>query len=122
MVMYLEWAGVAAEASFDNAITYTVSPMSVPVLQWAHGTGFVFAAGHMVLRVFGDERSSALVIGWLMMLVFWAAMLRILWIVSKESLPLTLFGAGAAFLGTHAGSLSHGHATESITLAMDRGI
>ncbi len=117
MAMYLDWAGVAAAAGFADANTYTVSPLRIPVLQWGHGTGFVFASGHVVLQALGDTRSSALLIGWLTMLVFWAALLRILWIVSHKSLPLTLFGAGAAFLGTHAGSLSHGHASESIALA-----
>ncbi len=114
---YEEWARVAAAHDFASVKTFTVSPLGVPVNMWAHGTGFVFASGHLLLSVLVDQRSSALVTGWLASLVVWSALLRVLWIVASGSRSLVLFGAGVAFVGTHAGYYSHTHASESLGMA-----
>ncbi len=114
---YADWANAAITHSLWNADTFTISPLGVPVLMWSHGTGFVFATGHLVLGPLGDLRLSAMLVGWLAALVFWAATLRVTWTLSGRSLSLTVFCAGATALGTHAGYLSNTHASESLALA-----
>jgi len=114
---YMEWAQLAATHDFASVRTYTVSPLGVPVNMWSHGTGFMFASGHLLLDPFIDQRSSAFVTGWLASLVVWSALLRILWIATSGSRSLVLFGAGVAFVGTHAGYYSHTHASESLGMA-----
>lgn len=125
-VSYMDWARAANTTSFDRVHTRTISPLNVPVNTWAHGTGFVFSSGRAVARfvggfavarVLGGPRSSALVVGGVVSLVFWAAMLSIIWIASSRDPVLTVFGAGIAFIGTHAGYYSHVHASESVAMA-----
>lgn len=114
---YADWANSAFEGDLWDAATYTISPLGVPIMMWSHGSGFVYATGNFFLQPLGDLRLSAMVTGWLAALLFWAAMLRVIWTLSDRSLSLTIFCAGATALGTHAGYFSNTHASESLALA-----
>ncbi len=114
---YEDWAEAAFTLDLAHADTATISPLGVPVLMWSHGSGFIFATGHAVLGFLGDIGQTSLIVGWLASLVFWAAMLRILWLTGGGDRTLLLLGAGIAFLGTHAGYYAHVHASESLAMA-----
>ncbi len=113
---YEDWTEAAFALDLAGADTATISPLGVPVLMWSHGSGLIFAGGHTILGFFGDLRATSLVVGWFASLIFWAALLRILWLVSGGGRTLTFLGAGIAFLGTHAGYYSHVHASESLAM------
>jgi hypothetical protein len=92
--------------------------MGVPLSQWSHGTGLLFAAGTLALVGSVPIEASAIIVGWLATLVFWWAMLKLLLYAAKNDPLLAFFGAGATFLGTHAGFYSHAIATETMTYAL----
>jgi hypothetical protein len=114
---YEDWGRAALSGSLWEARVYTISPLGVPLMMWAHGTGFVFAVAELVSPAWLDFRSSAMLAGWLGALVLWAAMLRVLWLLARGDAVLTLLGAGLFLVATHGGYFSHVHASESLALA-----
>lgn len=114
---YEDWGIAGLSGTLWEARVYTISPQGVPLMMWAHGSGFVFAAADLLTPAWLDFRGSAMLVGWLGALLLWAAMLRTLWIVAGGDAVLTLLGAALFFVATHGGYYSHIHASESLALA-----
>ncbi len=93
------------------------SPLGLPLTHWSPGPGMLFVVPWLVLGNVVDANLAPLVAGWLSTLLFWWAYFRILAWASRGTFALTALGAGAAFLGTHAGFLSRSHASESLAIA-----
>ena len=115
---YLNWSRAFSRSDIFEIRGAILSPNDVPLSQWAHGTGLILA---LPLYLTGDrfgDGPSGIVAGWLGGMVFWWAMWRLLLRASLGNVPLTLFGMGAAFVGTHAGFYSHSHGSESVGYAL----
>ena len=114
---YRQWA-VALRGGDIFLIGSSVgSPLGIPLTHWSPGPGMLFVVPWLVLGNVVDANLAPLVAGWLSTLLFWWAYFRILAWASRGTFALTAFGAGAAFLGTHAGFLSRSHASESLAIA-----
>ncbi|MGH2621029.1 MAG: hypothetical protein ACRDHG_10735 [Anaerolineales bacterium] len=115
---YLDWGQAFASGDIFEIQGSVLSPGNVPLTQWAHGTGLVLSLPQVLTGQRFSSSVSAIFAGWVAGLVFWWAMHRLLSRAAGGSVPLTLFGIGAAFLGTHAGFYSHTHGSESIGYAL----
>jgi hypothetical protein len=114
---YLDWASASLTGDIFELQGGILSPLGVPTSQWSPGPGLVFALGKVVLDGLVDVRGGALVIGALASLVFLGAMLLLLVRAASGEGRLVLLGAGAAFLGTHAGYCVQFHSSESLGCA-----
>jgi hypothetical protein len=115
---YRAWVTVLKTGNIFLMSSNVGSPLGIPVTHWSHGPGLVYVVPVAVIGRIVDHTSASLVAGWLTILVFWWAFLRILEWASRGSVLLIAFGAGAAFLGTHAGFYTRAHASESLALAL----
>ncbi len=111
---YLDWARAATTADIEALHGRVLSPLGVPLSQWAPGPGLLFAVGQELSGWLGDERHAALATGSVAALVFWYGLFVALGRAAEGRTSIVLFGAGAAFAGTHAGFYSHAHASESL--------
>jgi len=115
---YLDWSRAFARGDIFELWGPILSPNKVPLTQWFHGTGLIFALPQILTGQSFDPERSALAAGWLAGMVFWWAMYRLLFRAAAGDVPLTIFGMGAAFVGTHAGFYSHTHGSESVGYAL----
>lgn len=115
---YRQWVAVLDSGNIFLMGSNVGSPLGIPVTHWSHGPGLMYVVPVVLLGRIVDPTSAAMVAGWLSALVFWWAFSRILLWASRGSLLLTAFGAGAAYLGSHAGFYTRAHASESLALAL----
>lgn len=104
---YLDWARTVLSGDIFKLRSPVLSPFGVPLSLWSPGPGLIFALGKMVSGKHGTD-----IVGWLGGMVFWWAFLRILGLAAGGDPALTVFGAAAAFLGTHAGVYSSAYGSE----------
>lgn len=115
---YLDWSRAFSRSDIFEIRGAILSPNDVPLSQWSHGTGLILSIPlYLTGDRFGDGLSG-IVAGWILGMVFWWAMFRLLFRAAAGDVPLTLFGMGAAFVGTHAGFYSHTHGSESVGYAL----
>lgn len=110
---YLMWADAFRTADILELKSSTGSPLGIPMSQWSHGPGSLFAVGRVVAGGF----TADLVVGWLSGLLFWWLCWRIFRELVPTSRSIPLLGMGLLFVGTHAGFYSMSHASESLSLA-----
>ncbi len=115
---YLDWSRAFARGDIFELRSSILSPNNVPLTQWAHGTGLILALPQLFAGESMAPEVSALLAGWLGGVAFWWAMYRLLFRAAKGNVPLTVFGMGAAFLGTHAGFYSFSYGSESVGYAV----
>jgi len=113
---YRQWAFALRNADIFAIPSNIGSPLGLPVTQWSHGPGMLFTVPLVTLGRVVNFTDAPFVAGWASILVFWWAFFRILTWAARGNLALTAFGAGAAFLGTHAGFYTRAHASESLAL------
>jgi len=113
---YRQWAFALRNADIFAIPSNIGSPLGLPVTTWSHGPGLLFTVPLVTLGRVVDMADAPLIAGWASILVFWWAFLRILAWAARGNLALIAFGAGAAFLGTHAGFYTRAHASESLAL------
>ena len=114
---YADWAAAALSGDVFQLRGNVLSPGGVPFSLAAPGPGLLFAAGKAVLFPL-TLGSAALVTGWVATLVFWGSALVVLRRLADGYEWLALLGAGALFVGTHAGLYSHSYATEAFANAL----
>jgi hypothetical protein len=115
---YLDWSRAFSRGDIFEIRGPILSPNDVPLSQWSHGTGLILSIPlYLTGDRFGDGLSG-IAAGWIIGMVFWWAMYRLLFRAAAGDVPLTLFGMGAAFVGTHAGFYSHTHGSESVGYAL----
>ncbi|HEY4666943.1 MAG TPA: hypothetical protein VIH26_06540 [Anaerolineales bacterium] len=115
---YLDWSRAFARGDILELRGSIVSPNNVPLTQWSHGTGLILALPQILTGETTGPGLSALVAGWLAGVVFWWAMFRLIVRAAAGNVSLTVFGMGAAFVGTHAGFYSHTYGSESVGYAL----
>jgi hypothetical protein len=111
---YVDWADATATADIFKLHGQVLSPSGVPLSQWSAGPGLLFALGERALGSLAPLRDAALSVGSVSALVFWWAFVTLLVRAGGGRPLLSLFGAGAAFVGTHAGFYSQSHGSESL--------
>ncbi len=114
---YRAWTTVFSTGDIFTLRSQVTSPLGIPLTQWSHGPGTLFVLPELALRNVVAPTQSPMVAGWLVSLAFWWAFLRLLLWAARGRLDLVALGAGAAFVGTHAGFYSHAHASESVAFA-----
>jgi hypothetical protein len=115
---YLDWSQVARSGDIFMLPGDYQSPMGVPITQWSHGPGFIFAIGGIALpekRAYAG--AGALFMGCLAMIAFWWAMAKLLLIASDGSGAWAAFGLAAAFMGAGFGFYSDRYSSESLSFA-----
>jgi hypothetical protein len=121
---YLDWSRAAGSGDILELASPARSVLGVPLSQWSHGPGMLFALPQLLpwpYRLIPAEWLGPLDdfrgIGWLASLLLWWA----LWRSSGRILPgargARVFLLAAGFLGTHLGFYSIQHASESLALA-----
>ena len=115
---YRDWANAYLYQDLFLIGTPVGSPLGLPLTQWSHGPGLIFSTARLTLGPMIDVNTSAMVVGWLASLVFWWSLFRILRWAARGDVALAVLGAGAAFVGTHAGFYTHHHASEPLALAL----
>ncbi len=110
---YLMWADAFRTADILVIKSSTGSPLGIPMSQWSHGPGLLFAVGRAAVGGF----TADLVVGWVSGLLFWWLGWRIFRELAPTSRSIPLLGMGLLFVGTHAGFYSMSHASESLSLA-----
>ncbi len=115
---YWDWSVAFSTGDIFRLRSDVASPLGIPLSQWSHGPGALFALPVVLLRSTVDVFDSPMVAGWLTVCIFWWAFLRVLRWAAQGSDLLVIFGAAIAFVGTHAGFASRAYASESIALAL----
>ena len=121
---YLDWSRAARTGDIFELNNAALSPVGVPLSQWSHGPGLLFALPRLLPWPYGHVPAALLGplddfrgIGWIAALLTWWALLR----TARHLLPRArtgpLFIAAAGFFGTHLGFYSSRHASESLTFA-----
>lgn len=115
---YWDWSVAFSTGDIFRLRSDVASPLGIPLSQWSHGPGALFALPVVLLRSTVDVFDSPMVAGWLTVCIFWWAFLRVLRWAAQGSDLLVIFGAAIAFVGTHAGFASRAYASESIAYAL----
>jgi hypothetical protein len=114
--MYRNWARAFRSGDIFRLKSQVLSPMNVPLTQWSHGTGLLFALGAALPYVKAPQGPH--IAAWLAILAFWWAMGTILCLAADGEPSLVLLGLASMFLGTHAGYYSFVHGSETFSLAL----
>ncbi len=115
--VHVNWGRAFAKAEIFHVQSETGSPLGVPVTQWPHGAGLLFAFTEFISTRLPGPLGDFRLAGWLAALVLWWSLYHILRHVTNADNRLVLFGLGAAFAGTHLGLYSVAHGSESLSLA-----
>jgi hypothetical protein len=93
----------------------TLSPMGVPLSQWSHGPGLIYALCPAVCDTLMSANRQALWIGWAFTVIFWWAMAQLLRRAAYGDMHWTVYGILVAIAGTHAGFYSRSYASETFS-------
>lgn len=110
---YSEWVWVFRSGDIAHIRGDVLSPSRVPLSQWSFGPGLILAAVSALRLEPADFNTLAA--GWVMVLVFWIVMARVLNRVTSGDRPLTLFGLALCFAGTHVGFYSTAISSEALS-------
>lgn len=114
---YTDWAAAALTGDIFSLRGNVLSPGGVPFTIAAAGPGLLFAIGKVVLLPL-SLATAAVAAGWVAAIVFWSCAFIVLRRVADGRDDLAWLGAGALFIGTHAGLYSHSYATEVFANAL----
>ncbi len=133
---YLHWSRAAVRGDIDEIKTYVESPMGLPLTQWCAGPGLAAAplvglCNSLQMKVLPQIAESGFYIlvppildehgvfltAAIFSVVFWCAMARLVTILTEGQTAWTVFGLGAAFVGTHLGYYSVACGAELLSLA-----
>lgn len=114
---YLEWGRAALRGDIFSLESDTRSPLSVPVSQWSHGPGFIFAIPRLIVGDALKEPPAGRIAGAAFSIIFYVSMWGLLVIATRGSRILCILGLVFTFLATHGGYYSIVHASESVSLA-----
>src|SRR4030095_7716609 len=88
------------------------SRLALPLSQWSHGPGFLFALGRVLPNALFDRDTASLIVAWLSALALaWAGVDLVRW-AARGRKSWAVMGAGWAFLGTHLGFYSVAYSSE----------
>jgi hypothetical protein len=117
---YLQWE--SAFRSRDTGVFLsegqTLSPMGIPLSQWSHGPGLIYALCPTVCDRFMSAGRQAIWISWVFTVVFWWAMARLLLRAAYGDMHWAVYGVLVATVGTHAGFYSRSYASETFSQAL----
>ena len=113
---YINWANAVSKSDFHSLDSQTLSPLGFPLSQHAPGTGLIISAFDLVLSHLFDLGSTIKITTLTICILFWWTYALILYKVSQNSVPMTVFGLVATYLGTHVGHYSTLLCSESFAL------
>lgn len=118
---YIEWEQAFITNDIFNIHSTSCSPFGLPVLQWSHGPGLIFALPNMLLPFINAQRSAKIIV-WLFCIIFWLTMIAIFGKVTGNNIKLIIFGLLLAFLGTPLGFYSSSYASEILSYCLVAGL
>ena len=109
---YFEWAQAARSQDIFELHADVLSRGGVPFNLAAAAPGMLFATTYQAARRWMEFRTAAYFTGWAAAMLFWVCAFAALRAIGRGSLALAAFGAGALFVGTHAGFYSFTYSSE----------
>ncbi len=117
---YMHWS--RAFQTLDTRIFldegHTLSPLGVPLSQWSHGPGLLYALCPVGCAQWMSPDRQALWISWIVTAAFWWAMVGLLRRASYGDPQWVIYGVLVAVVGTQLGFYSRSYASETLSQAV----
>ena len=116
---YLTWARAFRQGDPQEILSagFTLSPLGVPLTQWSHGPGLLFALCPPACQQLITFEQQANWTGWAFTVLFWWAMFKLLYLAAEGDLRWTVYGILVAAIGTQLGFYSRSYGSETFSQA-----